>query len=324
MWKKLMSIIGLLLLGACGVSTQHNTTNDKVELVLDWTPNTNHTGIYTAIEKGYFQEVGIDLTVVQPPEDGAELLVGSHRAQFGISFQDTLASSFVQNIPVTAIAAILQHNTSGILSLKEKNITSPKQLMDHNYATWNLPIEQAILQKSVELDGGAFSRVEKIPNTVTDIISALSTTIDSVWVYEGWDKVAADNYGLETNYWAFKDIHPVFDYYTPVLIANNEVIAQNPDLVKRFMSAITKGYQYSAQNPEESAKILLKYAPELDEKLVINSQKIVSTYYVDEGVPFGYIDPTRWNNFYEWLNENNLVDGVLETDKGFTNEFITR
>ena len=67
-------------------------------------------------------------------------------AQFGVSFQDTMASyvSGDAAMPVTAIAAIIQHNTSGIISMKDKGITSPAKMMDHTYATWEMPISRAL------------------------------------------------------------------------------------------------------------------------------------------------------------------------------------
>ena len=119
---------------------------------MDWTPNTNHTGIYVAKEKGYFKEAGLDVEIVQPPEDGAEVLVGSGKAQFGISFQDTMMPAVVGDdaLPIKAVAAVLQHNTSGIVSRKGDGIKRPKGLEGKKYATWNQDIEKAILKQVVE------------------------------------------------------------------------------------------------------------------------------------------------------------------------------
>ena len=90
-----------------------------ITLVLDWTPNTNHTGFYVALEKGYFEDEGLNVKIVQPPEDGATTMVASGQAQFGIDFQDYLAPVFTseEKIPVEAVATLIQHKTSGIISL---------------------------------------------------------------------------------------------------------------------------------------------------------------------------------------------------------------
>lgn len=312
---------------ACGSEKQSTSVEKKLKLVLDWTPNTNHTGLYVAMDKGYYKDAGIELEIVQPPEDGAEVLVASGKADFGISFQDTMAGALSKDspLPIKAVAAITQHNTSGIMSRKGDGITTPKGLEGKKYATWDLPIEKAILKNVVEKDGGDFAKVELIPSTVTDEVSALSTQqIDAVWVYYGWAGISAKEKGFDFDYFAFKDINPTFDYYTPVLITNDDMIKNNSDIVKKFLEATKKGYEFAAGNPQDAAEILLKYAPEIDSKLANASQEYLSTCYIDKDIPWGYIDSERWKNFYRWINENNLLEHRIDEGAGLDNEFITK
>ena len=306
-------------------SAEKSTKNSqKITMVLDWTPNTNHTGIYVAQEKGYFKEAGLDVSVIQPPDDGATDLVASGGAEFGIDFQDTLAAAFSSDspLPVTAVAAILQHNTSGLISLKKKGIDSPGKLEGHSYATWDSPIEQAVLKNVVEKDGGDFSRVKLISTYVEDIVAALHADIESVWIYYGWDGVKCDMEGLSTNFLPFADMNPTFDYYSPVIIGNNDYMKKNPDTTKAFLSAVKKGYEYAAGNPSDAADILLKAVPELDEKLVQKSQEYLSKQYIADAAQWGEIDANRWNGFYQWLNENKLVDNALDENAGFTMDYL--
>lgn len=312
---------------ACGSEKQSTSVEKKLKLVLDWTPNTNHTGLYVAMDKGYYKDAGIELEIVQPPEDGAEVLVASGKADFGISFQDTMAGALSKDspLPIKAIAAITQHNTSGIMSRKGDGITTPKGLEGKKYATWDLPIEKAILKNVVEKDGGDFAKVELIPSTVTDEVSALSTKqIDAVWVYYGWAGISAKEKGFDFDYFAFKDINPTFDYYTPVLITNDDMIKNNSDTVKKFLEATKKGYEFAVGNPQDAAEILLKYAPEIDSKLANASQEYLSTCYIDKDIPWGYIDSERWKNFYRWINDNNLLEHRIDEGAGLDNEFITK
>lgn len=319
---------------ACGnTATERNSdataekstkNSQKITMVLDWTPNTNHTGIYVAQEKGYFEEAGLDVSVIQPPDNGATDLVASGGAEFGIDFQDTLAAAFSSDspLPVTAVAAILQHNTSGLISLKKKGIDSPGKLEGHSYATWDSPIEQAVLKNVVEKDGGDFSRVKLISTYVEDIVAALHADIESVWIYYGWDGVKCDMEGLSTNFLPFADMNPTFDYYSPVIIGNNDYMKKNPDTTKAFLSAVKKGYEYAAGNPSDAADILLKAVPELDEKLVQKSQEYLSKQYIADAAQWGEIDADRWNGFYQWLNENKLVDNALDENAGFTMDYL--
>ena len=318
--KILILCLILILIVSCGKSKD----NKKIRIVLDWVPNTNHTGLYVAKDLGYFKEEGVDVEIVQPPEGSTTALIGAGGAEFGISFQDTLAKSFAKEnpVPVTAVAAILQHNTSGIISLKEKGIDSPKKLEGKRYATWEDDIEQAILKKLVTDNGGDFSKVKLIPYTVTNVVTSLKTDIDAVWVYYAWDGIATEKTGLKTNFLKLRDYGKELDYYSPVIIANNDFLKKNPEIAKKVLRAIKKGYEYAAKNPEESAKILVKNSPELDINLVTASQKWISKEYQADAKEWGIIDGNRWNGFYEWLYKNKAVKREIPKDFGYSNEYL--
>lgn len=330
-YKKILGVFGIFVCmmatSGCGqqVENETSTKENNITFVLDWTPNTNHTGLYVAMEKGYFKEEGLNVTVIQPPEDGAEALVASGKAQFGVSFQDTLAPAFAREkpLPITAIGTILQHNTSGILSRKGEGIERPKGMEGHRYATWDLPVEKAMIKNVVESDGGNIDKVEFIPSTITDEYSALKTKqVDAIWVYYGWAGIGTKIKGMETDYFALKDRNPVFDYYTPVIIGNNHYLKEHTEEAKAFMRAVTKGYEDAATNPEEAGEILLKYAKELDRTLVLESQKWLSTQYKEDGIAWGYMDEMRWNQFYEWLYNNQLIERRIPDNTGFSNEYL--
>ena len=340
-WKKRLLAATLALgmaasLAACGQKTQdkgQDTTQngeqelEKITFVLDWTPNTNHTGVYVAIANGYFEEAGLDVEVVQPPEDGAEVLVASGKAQFGVSFQDYIAPGLIGDdpLPITAVAAVIQHNTSGIISRAGEGMDTPKGLEGHKYATWDLPVEKATIAQVMKADGGDFDKVELIPSTVTDEVSALqSKSVDAIWIYYAWAGVACQVAGLDTDYFAFADIDPVFDYYTPVIIGNNTYLEEHPDQAKAFVAAMSRGYQYAMENPEKAAQILMDAAPELksNEELVVASQKYLADKYQAEADRWGEFDAARWSAFFTWLNDNQLLEGTVDPNAGFTNDYL--
>lgn len=327
-------IFALLMAAACILTVFAGCTKDekdpgaqaktKLTVVLDWTPNTNHTGLYVAQKNGYFADNGLEVTIEQPPEDGAEALVASGKAQFGVSFQENVASALTADspLPVTAVAALIQHNTSGIISLKKNNITSPKDMAGHSYASWNTPIEKAILKDVIEKDGGDFNKVKMIYNSATDVVTALQTNIDTVWIYYAWDGIATEVKGLETNYFAFKDINPALDFYTPLLIANDSFLKEHPDQAKAFLKAARLGYEYSIEHPEEAAAILCEYAPETDKEIAVASQKYLASQYKAEVERWGEFDQKRWDTFYDWLYENKVIAKEIPDGKGFTNDYL--
>lgn len=340
--KKFKKIIALLLalslvcaFAACSKTNSDDASDDTtkelkdVTLCLDWTPNTNHTGFYVALQKGYYKDAGLNVSIVQPPENGATEACSAGQAQFAIDAQDTIASAFTSATPmqVTAVAALLQHNTSCVMSKKGAGIDRPKGLEGKTYLTWDSPIELAMLENVVKADGGDWSKVKRIPNTVTDEAQDVKQNPDhAIWVFDGWGGVNAQVNNVEVDRFFFKDLNPTFDYYTPILIANNDLIKNDPKTVKAFLSATKKGYEYAIENPDEAAQILIDGddtgSLKGSEELVKASQKYMVDQYVADAPKWGYIDPARWNAFYNWLGEEKIVEEKIPENTGFTNDYL--
>jgi ABC-type nitrate/sulfonate/bicarbonate transport system substrate-binding protein len=324
--KKVLALIlaltMLLTLTACGGKEEETIT-----FVLDWTPNTNHTGIYVALQKGWFEEAGLKVDVVQPPEGGSALLVASGKAQFAVTAQDSIAPALTGEnaMPLTTVAAILQHNTSGIVSRAGEGMDTPRGLEGHKYATWDSPVEKATIRQVMAADGGDFDKVELIPSTVTDEVSALkSGDVDAIWIFYGWAGIACEVAGLPIDYFDFADFDPVLDFYTPIIVSNNDWLADNPETAKAFLAALSRGYEYAAENPKEAADILMEAAPELksNAELVYRSQEYLAGEYIADAARWGEIDPDRWGGYFTWLNDNGLMETPLDPGMGFTNEYL--
>ena len=297
---------------------------NHIRVVLDWTPNTNHSGLYAALEKGWFAEEGLTVQIIQPPEDGALVLVGSGNAEFGFDFQESMGPAIAKDhdaLPVQAVAAIISHNTSGIMSLTKSGINSPRDLMGKRFASWETPLVTAIIRELVEHAGGDFSAVTMIPNFATDAISALETDIDAIWIYYAWDGIAAENSGVAVNFLDLGNIDSRFDFYTPILAANINWLEKNPEAAKKFLRALSRGYLFAINNPAQAAEILLKHAPELDRKLVMRSQEYLASRYQADTARWGEIDPERWGRFYRWMFERDLLEKNIGSG-GFTNEYL--
>ena len=297
----------------------------KVTFVLDYSPNVNHTGLYVAQQKGWFAEEGIEVEFVPVPADGSDALIGSGGANMGMTYQDYIANSLgsATPMPYTAVAAVVQHNTSGIMSRAADGITSPAKMAGHRYATWNLPIEQATIKALVEKEGASFDSLVLVPYEVDDDVMGLQANLyDCVWVYEWWAVANANLQNYDVNYFAFGDIDPVFDFYTPVIAVNDEYAAANPDVVKAFLRAAKRGYEFSAENPQEAADILCQAVPELDPALIAEAQAILSPQYIADAPSWGVIDDARWSAFYQWINDEKLAENPFDPSNGYTNEYL--
>ncbi|USK56747.1 ABC transporter substrate-binding protein [Cytobacillus solani] len=326
--KKWITIIcSALLLTGCSSGDDQAKEKDKKDLekvtvVLDWTPNTNHTGLYVAKDKGYFKEEGLDVEIIMPGEAGADQLTASGKADFGVSYQESITQARVQGVPLVSVAAVIQHNTSGFASPAEKNITSPKDFAGKTYGGWGSPVEKSVLDSLMKIEKANVADVSIVNIGDADFFTAVKRDIDFAWIYYGWTGVEAELRGEKINMVYLTDYSEKLDYYTPVLATNEKMIKNNPEIVKAFVKAASKGYGYTIENPNEAADILLKAAPDLDEQLVKKSQEWLAPRYQDDASRWGEQKLDVWKNYADWMFENGLLDKKLEAEKAFTNEFL--
>lgn len=332
--KKIIILLMMTVLALVGCQTKTNDTStnntseqsekelQKVSVVLDWTPNTNHTGLYVAKEKGYFEEQGLDVDIIMPGDAGADQLVASGNAEFGVSIQESITQARTQGVPIVSLAAIIQHNTSGFASPAELNIKSPKDFEGKTYGGWGSPIEQAVIETLMNVENADIDKLSIVNAGNTDFFTMQNQGIDFAWVFYGWTGIEAELRGEEINMVYLTDYTEKLDYYTPVLATNEKMIADNPETVKAFVSAASKGYQFAIENPEEAAGILSGAVPELDEELVSESQKWLSTKYQDDAPRWGEQKLEVWENYADWMSENGVLEGEFDAEKAFTNEFL--
>lgn len=325
--RKLLVVLLSLFLVACSNNgdnrgSEKNKDLEKVKIVLDWTPNTNHTGIYVAKAKGYFEEEGLDVEIMLPGEAGADQLVAAKQAEFGVSYQEGITEARVQGVPIVSIAAIIQHNTSGFASPVEKNITTPKDFEGKTYGGWGAPLEKAVLDSLMQEVGADVEKVNILNIGDADFFTAVKRDIDFAWIYYGWTGIEAELRGEPINIVYLTDYSEKLDYYTPVLSTSEKMIEEKPETVRKFVAAVSKGYEFSIENPEEAAEILLEAVPELDADLVKESQKWLSTKYQDDAPRWGEQKLEVWENYANWMYEHGLLETKLEAEKAFTNKFL--
>ncbi|MBG9544750.1 ABC transporter substrate-binding protein [Cytobacillus firmus] len=331
--KKCIAVISaMLLLSGCAGSGQDAKTGNEdpgskqelkeVTVVLDWTPNTNHTGLYAAKEKGYFKEEGLDVEIIMPGEAGADQLTASGKADFGVSYQESITEARVQGVPLVSIAAVIQHNTSGFASPAEKNIKSPKDFEGKTYGGWGAPVEKSVIDSLMKKENADADKVSIVNMGDADFFTAVKRDIDFAWIYYGWTGVEAELRGEKINMVYLTDYSEKLDYYTPVLATSEKMIEDEPETVKAFVNAAAKGYEFAIGQPEEAADILLKNAPDLDSELVKKSQEWLSPRYQDDAARWGEQKLEVWENYADWMHENGLLDKELDAGKAFTNDFL--
>ncbi|NWL89952.1 ABC transporter substrate-binding protein [Paenibacillus sp. 79R4] len=326
----------LVIIAGCGQANNANTPADNgnaatgeqtkelhdVKFVLDWSPNTNHTGLYVAQAKGFYEKEGLKLDILLPGSGGADAMVASGEVPFGISYQESVTQGRTQGVPLVSIAAVIQHNTSGFAAPVDRNIKTPKDFEGKSYGGWGSPVEEAVMKSIMDIDGGDVSKVKMINMGEADFFTAVKRDIDFAWIFYAWTGIEAELRGEPLDMLYVKDYSDKLDYYTPVITTNEKLIKDDPELIKAFLRATSKGYQYAIQHPEEAADILLSAVPDLDKDLVMASQKWLSPKYQDDAARWGEQKQSVWQNYSDWMYEKKLIEKPLDTDAAFTNNFL--
>ncbi|MFC1953583.1 ABC transporter substrate-binding protein [Chloroflexota bacterium] len=324
--KRLLLIIVLALImlgtGACAGPADEELV--PVTFMLDWVPNTNHTGIFVAEAKGYFEEAGLAVDIIQPGEVYPEAAVAGGVADFGITFQEQVTLARADNVPIVSIAAVLQHNTSGFASAAKLNITDPAGFEGIRYGAWGSPFEEPTLKVLMKCAGGDFSQLEILNTGWADPLALIAEDqIDMAWIFYGWQGFQAQQQSVDLNVVMMEDYFDCIpDYYTPVVIASEDTIENQPEVVKAVINALSRGYDFAIKNPGESAELLLAAVPELDAELVKASQDWLSEYYKADAPRWGEQKESVWQEYTDWMVENGILSAPISASDAFTNEFL--
>lgn len=318
-----MAAAALTVGGASAAFAQENGELKEVTVILDYTPNTNHTGMYVALDKGYYEEEGLDVQIIEPTDGATATLVAQQKGTFGISYQEdvTIALTSQDPLPIKAIATIIQHNTSGFVSLADSGIESPADFEGKTYAGWGGPGESAVLEACMTQAGADFSALNMVISDGTGF-EALGKSCDVMWFFEAWDSVQAQMNGVELNYMACRDLDERLDYYTPVIITSDAVIESDPEMIRAFLRATERGYQDAIADPDGSAQILLDHASAYDLEMLKISQEYLADKFMEDTDAWGVMKDEVWDNYASFLQEYGVIDQAIPASQCYTNEFL--
>ena len=318
----------LILTGCSNSKTSENNSSEnkeleKVTVILDYVANTNHTGMYVALDQGYYEEAGLDVEIIEPTEGATATLISVGKGDFGISYQEdvTVALTSDDPLPIKAIAALIQHNTSGFATYADKNIQTPKDFEGKTYSGWGGPGEEAVLKAVMTQNDADYNQLNVVVSDGSGF-EALKDKVDIMWFFEAWDNVKCKMNDFPINYMELRDLDERLDYYTPVIIANTKTLEERPEMTKKFLAATEKGYRYAITNPEDSAKILQKSAPDYPLEMLTMSQEYLSGKYMEDTENWGEMKDIVWDNYTDFMVEYGVINQPIEASKCYTNEFL--
>ncbi len=324
-------VVGLVFIGRPQPAVKSADNLTKVSVAMDWTPNTNHTGMYVAEAKGWYKARGIQLNILPYSANVlASNLVLNGKADVAIGTTEDIVGQNAKGNKLVSLGAVLQHNTSGFIVRDDAGIASPKDLDGKIYGGYGSPNERGVVKEVIQKDGGA-GEFKNVTLNVEAMQALESKKVDFVWAFEGWEVIEAQHDGVATKFF------PITSYGIPdgpnlAFVATPKQISAQHDKLQRFMAATAQGYEYARQNPKIAAQLLIDSTPKAtfaDKKLVFDSQQFLSTHYADTGRKWGVQDAAAWQGYPQFMLDSGVIDNAagkpvktLAFDKLYTNQFV--
>lgn len=320
-------ILPALLLGACASQSTPAAEPDKVTVQLSWFPGVEYAGFYAAVAKGYYTDANIEVTLNAGGPDINPLdEVNNGNAQFGITSGDSIITARTNGQEFVSVAAIFKENPLAITSLKKDNITSPEDLVGKTIGVYStdlsnfsdLPFLALMNRTNLDRNSMKYAVIEDFQGA-NEIKAGHMDAMSGMFATD--QQVMANQAGDELNFIYYKDYG--YDVYINTIFVKEEFRQSNPDLIRRFIQATMKGYQYAIENTDEVANLALTYDPNLD----LAYQQAV----MKEQIPFintgdgqlGAMNESIWKNTQDILLEFNLIKAPVDLKTVYTNEFLT-
>ena len=307
---------------------------DKVSVQLDWTPNTNHIGIYIGLAKGWYRDAGIDVDVLPYTDAGnADTIVANGQADFGVSFPPSLIFSRAAGLDLVSVAGVLQRSVVELAVLDSSDIKSPRDFDGRLYAGFGLPFEEPQIRTVIKADGGKGEFESAVLSTAA-YEALYNKRADFSEIFTAWEGIEADMRGIKLRTFRY-DAFGVPDVPSVVLVAKRENVTKKADLYAKFLEVTQRGYEFAAQQPDEAARAFIAYLPKgtfPEEEMVRRSTVALAPVYVDAAKRWGSQDGAKWDAYARWLvgqgvvtdTNNKVVQGDLPGGPLYTNELINR
>lgn len=329
--KSLFIVLAVLMLVATACGSNNNSTSadtadgdgtklKKVVLRLKWVHQAQFAGYYTAVEKGFYKEAGLDVEIRPGGADFPSVqMVASGSEQFGVTGADQLLMAREKGVPVKALSAVYRKTPFVMFALKESGITKMEDLVGQKIGVKLGGSEELTYRAMVDSAGVDGSKIDEM--TVKYDMSPLLSGQVKAWPgYVINEVLAVEEQGHEVNIIQPSDYD--INFYADTLFTTDSVIEKDPEMVKSFVQASMKGWEYAIANPEEAAEFGLKYGDKLELNHEVSMMKASISLLEPENLPLGKMDNEAWDVLQKNLIDLEFLKKEQSLDDVFTNDFI--
>jgi putative hydroxymethylpyrimidine transport system substrate-binding protein len=317
-----------LALSACGEKKESVTSSGATQsmtLMLDWFPNADHVGIYQALAEGDFEKAGLNVHIQVPSDPALPLkLLEAGKTDVAISYEPEVMLARDKGEPLVSVAAIVQEPLTSIVSIGSKHIRTAADLRGKRVGDAGIPYQHAYLTTILSHAHVPIGSVKET-NVGSDLVPAMlsgrvDATLGAYWNYEALqlqrmhkhpNVIRMDQVGVPT-------------YDELVVVARKSTIVNHPDVIRRFVQALGRGYEAVRRNPQAAVDNLVKANPGLDAGFQLASVKAtLPTFFPGaSGKPWGWQSASEWNAYGQWMLDQHLITNPNAVADASTNELL--
>lgn len=324
-----LALIVALAVSACGTKSEVvNPTRDPLTVAMDWYPNPDHAGFLIAQKQGYFEDAGLDVELDSPTDPSLPIkLVAAGKADLALSYEPEVLLAREQGLDVVSVAGVITQPLTSMIWLKKSKIKRVRDLKGKTVATAGIPYQDAYLKAILKRAGLTENDVKRVTvgqGLLPSIISGRAqATLGPFWNIEGVDLKK-------------KGMRPVINpvdklgvptYSEMVLVANGSRIAEDPDPIRLFITALGRGTRFAVEHPNQATQAVLEANDALDPKVTDAQVKatlplLLSRGEISGAKPFGWQNTASWQSFINWMVEQGVLANPTRAVDVLSNELL--
>ncbi len=312
--------------GAANTTTPASTEKTAIRYQIGWVHEYSTAGFYMAIADGDYAKENLDVSLLVGGFSDSGYIdpvarVVDGEAEFGTTSMFTLLQARAQGKPIVAIASVDQRSPFAIISLAEKDLLAPTDLLGHNVSITDGGA-RLIYDAFLQSQNIAEDSVITTPRTSFGIEPLTNGEVDALggWIIN--EGVALEEAGFQPNFMLMSDYG--VDSYESLIFTTEDMIANQPDVVERFLRATIAGHQALIENPEKAIELTLTYDSNLVEEQQLRRLRAFIPLINPAGSKLGMMRPEIWEFNHQLLVDGGILTEPLDLSKAYTLDFLNK